>query len=91
MIVIELDGSADSCGYAVPYYELLGERPVLDAHHARQPQQRYARRVSGDSAHSIDGLPALEPDQPLPPTGQDAPAAVLAVQDDPGPRSGRER
>ncbi|MEU4315249.1 pyridoxamine 5'-phosphate oxidase family protein [Nocardia sp. NPDC024068] len=65
-IVVEVDRIADSCGYSVPYYDLVGERPVLDAHHARQPEEKYARRVTGDNGHSIDGLPALDPGHPLP-------------------------
>ena len=30
VIVIDVERIADSCGYAVPYYELVDERPVLD-------------------------------------------------------------
>lgn len=66
MIVVAVDRIADSCGYAVPYYELVGERPVLDAHHAKQADDAFARRVTGDNGHSIDGLPALDPDHPIP-------------------------
>ncbi|MCX0275383.1 hypothetical protein NLM24_32855 [Nocardia zapadnayensis] len=65
-IVVAVDRIADSCGYAVPNYEFVGERPVLDAHHARQPDEKYARRITGDNGHSIDGLPALDLDHPLP-------------------------
>lgn len=65
-IVIDVDRIADACGFSVPYYELIGERPVLDAHHAKQPAEKFARRIIGDNRHSIDGLPALEPDHPLP-------------------------
>ncbi|MGW5381494.1 pyridoxamine 5'-phosphate oxidase family protein [Nocardia sp. NPDC003963] len=65
-VVIEVDRIADSCGYAVPYYEFVGERPVLDTHHARQPDEKFARRIAGDNGQSIDGLPALDPDHPLP-------------------------
>jgi hypothetical protein len=66
VIVIAVERIADACGYAVPYYELVGERPVLDAHHAKQPDDRFARRIAGDNGHSIDGLPALDPDHPVP-------------------------
>lgn len=47
-IVVAVDRIADSCGYSVPYYEFVDERPVLDAHHARQPDEKYARRITGD-------------------------------------------
>ncbi|MET8795957.1 pyridoxamine 5'-phosphate oxidase family protein [Nocardia sp. NPDC004568] len=66
VIVVAVDRIADSCGYAVPYYELVGEQPVLDAHHARQPDEKFARRITGDNGHSIDGLPALDLDHPVP-------------------------
>ncbi len=67
-IVIDVERIADACGFSVPYYELVGERPVLDAHHAKQPDEKFARRIAGDNGHSIDGLPALDPDHPLPST-----------------------
>lgn len=66
VIVVHLERIADSCGYSVPYYELIGERPVLDSHHARQPEEKFAGRIAGDNGHSIDGLPALDPDHPVP-------------------------
>lgn len=66
VIVVDVDRIADSCGYSVPYYEFVGERPVLDAHHARQPDEKFARRITGDNRHSIDGLPALDDDHPVP-------------------------
>lgn len=65
-IVIDIERIADACGYSVPYYELVGERPVLDSYHAKQPEEKFARRITGDNGHSIDGLPALDPDHPLP-------------------------
>ncbi|QIS11801.1 pyridoxamine 5'-phosphate oxidase family protein [Nocardia arthritidis] len=66
VIVITVDRIADSCGYSVPYLELVDERPVLDAYHTRRTDDDFARRIGGDNAASIDGLPALEPDHPLP-------------------------
>lgn len=66
VIVVAVERIADACGYAVPYFELVGERPVLDAHHAKQPNEKFAHRIGGDNGHSIDGLPAREPDHPLP-------------------------
>ncbi|WP_433734813.1 pyridoxamine 5'-phosphate oxidase family protein [Nocardia sp. CA-129566] len=66
VIVIDVERIADACGYSVPYYELVGERSVLDAHHAEQSDEKFARRIGGDNGHSVDGLPALDPDHPLP-------------------------
>ncbi|GAB2540809.1 pyridoxamine 5'-phosphate oxidase family protein [Nocardia heshunensis] len=66
VIVIHLERIADACGYAVPYYEFVGERPVLDTHQGKQPDEKFAGRIIGDNGRSIDGLPALDPDHPVP-------------------------
>jgi hypothetical protein len=66
-IVIDVDRIADACGFAVPYFDLVDERPVLDDYHAKVSDEKFTRRITGDNGHSIDGLPALEPDHPLPP------------------------
>lgn len=65
-VVIDVERIADACGFAVPYYDLVGERPVLDDYHATVSEQKFARRIAGDNGSSIDGLPALDPDHPLP-------------------------
>ncbi|OBK11249.1 pyridoxamine 5'-phosphate oxidase [Mycobacterium asiaticum] len=65
-IVVDLERIADACGFSVPYYELVDERPVLDTYHAKQPDEGYQRTVVRNR-HSIDGLPGLDPDHPLPP------------------------
>jgi hypothetical protein len=65
IIVVAVERIADACGFAVPYYELVDERPVLDAHHTKASDDKFARLVERNR-HSIDGLPALEPDHPLP-------------------------
>ena len=67
-IVVDVDRIADSCGYAVPYYELVDERPVLDAYHCKQPDETYTQLIADRNRQSIDCLPALDPDHPLPPT-----------------------
>ena len=65
VIVIDVERIADACGFAVPYYELVDERPVLDEHHTKATDEGFAR-MGDRNRHSIDGLPALEPDHPLP-------------------------
>lgn len=72
-IVIDVERIADACGFAVPYYELVDERPVLDAHHEQASDEKFAGMVRRNR-HSIDGLPALEADHPLPKTGPTRPA-----------------
>jgi Pyridoxamine 5'-phosphate oxidase len=64
VIVVDVDRIADSCGFGVPYYELVDERPVLDAYHAKADVNTHIRAVERNQ-HSIDGLPALDPDHPL--------------------------
>lgn len=64
--VIDVERIADACGFAVPYYELVDERPVLDAHHNKATDEAYGRLVHRNR-RSIDGLPALQADHPLPP------------------------
>jgi hypothetical protein len=66
VIMIDVERIADSCGFSVPYYELVDERSVLDEVHAARPDERLAQRIVGDNAHSIDGLPALHRDHPIP-------------------------
>ncbi|MFF0543788.1 pyridoxamine 5'-phosphate oxidase family protein [Nocardia thailandica] len=66
VVVVEVERIADSCGWSVPRMDLVEERPVLDSVQATRTDADYARRVAGDNSASIDGLPALEPDHPLP-------------------------
>ncbi|MBV8788208.1 MAG: pyridoxamine 5'-phosphate oxidase family protein, partial [Mycobacterium sp.] len=41
-IVVDVERIADACGFAVPYYELVDERPVLDAAHRKATDDKYA-------------------------------------------------
>ncbi len=65
IVVIDIERIADACGFAVPYYELVGERPVLDAHHTQASDEKFAG-LADRNRRSIDGLPALDADHPLP-------------------------
>ncbi|OBB94495.1 pyridoxamine 5'-phosphate oxidase family protein [Mycobacterium sp. 852002-40037_SCH5390672] len=65
IIVVDVERIADACGFAVPYYELVDERPVLDAYHTKAVDDTYVRLIDRNR-HSIDGLPALDADHPLP-------------------------
>ncbi|RDI63520.1 pyridoxamine 5'-phosphate oxidase family protein [Nocardia pseudobrasiliensis] len=68
MIVVRCERIADSCGFSVPYMDLVDERAVLDTYHGRKSDDDFARRIGGDNATSIDALPALHADHPLPST-----------------------
>lgn len=65
VIVVDLQRIADACGFAVPYYELVDERPVLDDYHDKAPDEAYVR-LGRRNRRSIDGLPALDADHPVP-------------------------
>ena len=65
IIVIDVTRIADSCGYAVPLMDLVGERTLLDDQHGRRSADQWPARVKVN-AESIDGLPALDPDHPAP-------------------------
>jgi len=65
VIVVDVGRIADACGFAVPYYEFVDERPVLDAHHDKASDDAYVR-LAQRNRQSIDGLPALDEDHPLP-------------------------
>ncbi|MGV9677772.1 pyridoxamine 5'-phosphate oxidase family protein [Nocardia sp. NPDC003482] len=66
IIVVDCERIADSCGFSVPYLEFVDERAVLDTHHARKTDADFTRRISGDNATSIDALPGLDADHPVP-------------------------
>jgi predicted pyridoxine 5'-phosphate oxidase superfamily flavin-nucleotide-binding protein len=66
IVVVDVESTQSSCGYAVPYMEAQGERPVLDKIHERRTEPEWAQRVAEVNNKSIDGLPGLEPDHPLP-------------------------
>ncbi len=65
IVVVDVERVADSCGYSIPFMELVGERSLLDDRHGRRPPGDWRSRVQAN-AESIDGLPALEPDHPAP-------------------------
>jgi Pyridoxamine 5'-phosphate oxidase len=65
IVVVDVERVADSCGYSVPFMEVVGERPLLDDQHRRRPAEQWPSRVVRN-AESIDGLPALDPDHPAP-------------------------
>lgn len=65
IVVVDVERIADACGFAVPYFDLVDERPVLDAAHRKATDGQYGRLVDRNR-RSIDGLPALESDHPPP-------------------------
>ncbi len=57
VIVVDVDRVADSCGYAVPRMDFVGDRDVLDLHHMKKPDGYFDEYWDAKNAASIDGLP----------------------------------
>ena len=61
VVVLDVDRIADSCGYAVPLFDFVGQRDVLDQWvDARSDEQLSEYRLEVN-AHSIDGMPTWAP------------------------------
>jgi hypothetical protein len=59
VVVMEVERIADSCGYAVPLYEFVGERPQLCAWADKKGVEELRRYRAQKNRTSIDGLPGL--------------------------------
>jgi len=57
VVVVDVDRIADSCGYAVPRLDFVGDRDVLDLHHLKKPDGYFDEYWDAKNAASIDGLP----------------------------------
>jgi predicted pyridoxine 5'-phosphate oxidase superfamily flavin-nucleotide-binding protein len=66
IIVVDCERISDSCGFAVPFMDFKEDRTLLDEAAARENvrQRRIQRAKSGRD--SIDGLPALAPEESNP-------------------------
>lgn len=61
VIVVDIDRIADSCGFAVPTYEYVADRDVLNRWAARHTADELDQYRRTKNSTSIDGLPALWP------------------------------
>ena len=61
VITVDVDRVADSCGFAVPNYEYVGDRDVLNRWAARHSAEELDEYRHAKNASSIDGLPAMWP------------------------------
>lgn len=59
VITIKVDRVADSCGFAVPRYDYVGDRNVLVRTLERRSEAELAASREQANSRSIDGLPAL--------------------------------
>lgn len=59
VITVHIERVADSCGWAVPFFDYRGERDQLARWVVAKPLDEWAQRRREANAWSIDGLPAL--------------------------------
>lgn len=60
VIVVDVERVSDSCGFAVPLMEYVGDRAVLDDVNARKGDDELAAYRELKNRVSIDGLPAVD-------------------------------
>ena len=59
VIRVHLERVSTSCGYSVPFFEYVGERPTLEEWAGKRSDKALATYRAEKNAVSIDGLPAL--------------------------------
>lgn len=64
VIRVDVERVSDSCGFAVPFMDLVGPRDTLDRWAAKQGPEGIAAYHRTRNAHSIDGLPGLPAEVP---------------------------
>lgn len=59
IVVVDITRVSDSCGYAVPLYDFVADRDLLDRWVENRSDEKIAEYQATRNAESIDGLPAL--------------------------------
>jgi hypothetical protein len=59
VIVVDVDRVSDSCGFAVPLMNYVGDRALLTQWSQRKTEAELSAYRAAKNATSIDGLPAL--------------------------------
>ena len=54
-----MDRISDSCGFAVPLFDYVGDRTLLDDNFGRRTPENIEEYHRRKNSVSIDGLPAL--------------------------------
>lgn len=60
VVVVDVERVSDSCGFAVPLMEYVGDRDVLDVSNARKGEDGLLDYRRRKNVTSIDGLPAVD-------------------------------
>lgn len=58
-VVVDVERVSTSCGYSVPLYDYVGERPTLDEWSDRKSDDDLAAYRADKNASSIDGIPSI--------------------------------
>lgn len=66
VITIHVDRIADSCGWGIPLMDFRGERDQLQRYNAHRTDAEWRERRYESNATSIDGLPGLVRQPPVP-------------------------
>jgi hypothetical protein len=61
IIVVDVDRVSDSCGYAVPLFDFVAHRDVLDRVQSQRDPSYYETVAPARNEFSIDGLPGITP------------------------------
>jgi hypothetical protein len=59
VIVVDVQRVSDACGFAVPYLDFVGQRPLLEQWAANRSDADLVTYRAGRNARTIDGLPGL--------------------------------
>ena len=60
VVTIDITRVSDSCGFALPMYDHLGDRDLLESWASRKSDDELVAYRATRNATSIDGLPALQ-------------------------------
>lgn len=61
IIELEIERVQESCGWGVPRYQFVAQRPTLPEKQRRVTQAEYTQHLAAHNAHSIDGLEGFTP------------------------------
>ncbi|MBC2606369.1 pyridoxamine 5'-phosphate oxidase family protein [Pelagicoccus albus] len=60
IVVVDVERVADSCGYAVPFYDFKGHRNGLDKWAEKKGEDGVKAYQAENNERSIDGLPSID-------------------------------
>jgi hypothetical protein len=67
IIKVHVSRISDSCGYGVPFYDYVDQRPSTHNYIQKTGAEQIRTYVREKNAQSLDGLPGLAPEEVVPP------------------------